>query len=189
MAIKSEISKLEKQLKLYKSIEKNNTKFTKMSKAQKRITIAKDVIASLRLGKFNASPGTYFSLADKNYREEEARPSDNQALLLDTAISCEVCAIGAIFASKVRSGNKCNLDLGGSPDDNILINNLKGIFTEKELRIIETAFEGEAQSNMVNDNIEIEAANWFRNNHPDKDDKRLIAIMKNIIKNKGTFVL
>jgi len=184
MAIKSEITKLEKQLKLYKSIEKGNAKFNKMTKMQKRVAIAEDVIASVKAFKFRASPGTYFNVINN-----EVRTSDPQAIIQHEETICNVCAIGAIFASKVKIGNKCTLDIDQELPDRSIIPNIKSIFSEKELRIIETAFEGDAQSNIVNDDEEEKARRWYDKNYPRDDDKRLIAIMKNIIKNKGKFVL
>lgn len=187
MAIKSEIRKLEKQLSLYKSVEKDNARFMKMSKTNKRIAIAQDVIASLKIGKYTATPGNYLEVqTDKDY---DSLPADSQALLRTEEVNCDVCAIGAIFASKVRKGNKCNYDLLNGNNDSSLIANLKGIFDEKELRIIETAFEGEAQSGLVRENEEEAAQAWFERNHPHDETKRLVAIMKNIIKNKGNFIV
>ena len=189
MAVKSEIQKLEKQLKLYKSVEKDNAKFNKMSKTQKRITIAEDVIASLKLGKYEATPGNYFGISSDNNEEDTIK--DPQALLIHEGVNCDVCAIGAIFASKVRKGNKCNIDLAYSDNthDTALIANLKGIFNEEELRIIETAFEGEVQNNCaLNEIAERKAEAWHNKNHPYDANKRLTAIMKNIIKNNGNFI-
>ena len=186
MAIKSEIKKLEKQLSLYKSVEKDNARFNKMSKAKKRITIAEDVIASLKINKYTATPGSYLEVqTNKDY---DSLPGDSQALLHTEEVSCDVCAIGAIFASKVRKGSKCNYDLLNGDNDSLLIANLKGIFNEIELRIIETAFEGEAQSGLVKEADEEAAVSWYGKNHPDDADKRLVAIMKNIIKNNGNFI-
>jgi len=186
MAIKSEIKKLEKQLSLYKSVEKDNARFNKMSKAKKRITIAEDVLASLKMGKYKAETGTYIEV--NTNKDHDSLPTDSQALLRTEEVQCDVCAIGAIFASKVRKGNKCNYDLFNGNNDSSLIANLKGIFNEIELRIIETAFEGEAQSGLVKEADEEAAVSWYEKNHPHNADKRLVAIMKNIIKNNGNFI-
>jgi hypothetical protein len=171
-------------LKLYKSIEKGNARFNKMTKMQKRVAIAEDVIASVRAFKFRAEPGTYFAM-----QNNDAITSDPQAIMQHEETVCNVCAIGAIFASKVKIGNKCTLNIDQKLGDRSIIPNIKSIFSEKELRIIEAAFERNAQDSIVPDDIEEKARKWHDKNHPMDDDKRLIAIMKNIIKNKGTFVL
>ncbi|MEK6829068.1 MAG: hypothetical protein AABY15_02995 [Nanoarchaeota archaeon] len=185
-----------------KTIEQNKT-FAKMGKMQKRVAIAHDVIASIKANKFKATPGTYCELKlNKKHKFEGAGDVELQSLMESGVVEkCNVCAIGGIFASKVAIGNKFKVSVEEDywndnklgietdvDDDELLIENLDGIYTERELRLIEFAFEGEdIRGEFYDEEIDIDALNSYKKVHK-KADERLIAIMQNIIKNEGKFI-
>ena len=195
-----------------KAIEKLNAKtiegnkaFAKMGKMQKRVAIAKDVIASINSKKFKATPGTYCQLKLNEKHEFEKEGKVELQTLMETGVveKCDVCAIGGIFASKVAIGNKFKVDIQAedywsdsqfvietdTDDDELLIENLKGIYNEEELRLIEYAFEGEDigfRHNDESDEFHKKALSYYKVYK--KADERLIAIMQNIIRNEGKFI-
>ena len=186
--LKDKLSKLEEQVKLYKTIVKNNDRFNKLSKMEKRVAIAKDVLEQIKIKKFKPAIGGYLNL-DEPIEEE----INIQELLITKETTCRVCAIGGIFASKVILGNKCDTTLDRYDtglDDDIMIDNLKSIFSEKELRKIEYAFEGfdVSYGDMNFSDKECSKYETFFESF-ENTEHRLKAIMLNIIKNKGKFVV
>lgn len=204
--------KSKREIALNAEIKRRNAKFAKMKPAQKRMAIAEDVLLQLRKNKYSAEAGVYCDInlkefiSSKKFGLNDENPDKEielQTLLLDGTIeSCEVCAIGSMFMSKVALGNKCTIlvetnwynderaDIVVSQLDSstLAIEHLKGIFTEKQLRYIEFAFEGCDIGNRFT-----EISSTFRekiydfHNEYETNDLRLKAIMENIIKNKGNF--
>lgn len=68
---------------------------------------------------------------------------------------------------------------------------LKGIFEPEQLRYMEYAFEGEDIKNTFTKKPDAfhEKVDAFWQKYNDDDNKRLTLIMKNIIRNEGTFKL
>lgn len=183
MAISKKVKETEAKLKLYKSMEKGNQRFRAMSSNKKKVAIAKDVLLQLSIKKYWADPGNYLGVeTDVNYNE------DPQACLADKSTTCSVCAIGALFISKVRIGNQFGGSIQEAIDGNKMVRHLRGIFSENELRYMEFAFEGNVQGGASFNEKESEKAIAFCDKYNDST-KRLKAIMENIIKNKGKFVL
>jgi hypothetical protein len=181
--------------------------FKSMSAPERRVAIAKDVIAGLRAKRLVAQSGVYFSPlinADKakkfdlatdnwgnkqNFQEE----LDMQQIFKFSMKSCECCAKGALFIAAVEkfdsvkdtnsvnaedAADRWNGDWVCSP----LIE--KGFFSRSQLDLIENFFEG---FDMYFKGTPIEKANQaFHDIYPKAED-RMIQIMKNIIKNEGTF--
>lgn len=184
------------------TINKKNEAFAKMTKMEKRIAIAKDVISQVRAKKLKASPGTYcyLNLNRKQKLDKKGRV-ELQTLMNDGAIaSCDVCAIGGIFASKVSIGNNFKVKVSKnwinekleiedeSIEDDDMVKSLKGIYTERELRLIEYAFEGKDIYDIFDkkpDNFHDALKNFYKEYK--KSENRLIAIMENIIRNEGEF--
>jgi len=116
MAKKSSKSKLVKSIKkLTKSIKKGNKKFKAATAAQKRVLIAKDVIASLGKRKIRPACGTWLStsaskmliyiapaLVTAKDLIEERQLSD----ILAELPTCRACAIGTMFNVSVQRFNK-----------------------------------------------------------------------------------
>jgi hypothetical protein len=187
------------------TIKEKNQAFSKMSKMHKRIAIAKDVIAQVKAKKFKASPGTYCKLKlNKRHKFKTEGEVELQLLMEDGAINkCNVCAIGSIFASKVSIGNKFKIevrDVGGwgdseltidtDLDDDDMMPSLRGIYTEKELRLIEYVFEGSDIGGFHDSELyEFHKTVQSYKKVYRKAEDRLIAIMENIINNEGIFKL
>lgn len=161
-----------------------NLAFAKLSPAKKRVAIARDVLKALRLQKLIPSTGTYvFQVA----------PGDNGQSL--DGGKCTVCALGGLFA--------CATDRGVGSLRTVLGNNsflaapiratLGQFFSWEQLGYIEAAFEMRAGWAAVEGTDPYallprayEAAEWCTGWAA---EERMVAIMRNIIRNGGTFNL
>jgi hypothetical protein len=154
-------------------IEKDNAAFEVMTNSQKRVAIAKDALQWIRLGALTPTKGTYL------------RPQLHPTLALDyperAAVqantlnwgACQCCALGAIFISKVNRFDNCSaMDFQSFVGQSRMMD---GIFDYIDLDRIETAFEGWAD----------DMYGWVKK-YPDAKP-RLMAILCNIIRNKGDF--
>ena len=181
--------------KYIKSIERSNSKFLKMTPAKQRVQIAKDVIAALKAKRLEAEHQTYLQvggyITENRILENE---SDSFKDTLKTIPTCTVCAKGAIFTCTVARKNKVTNEQAMSQnwDCDSLSKSLKGTFSAHQLRLIETEFEDDDIDGFGDAIARIAGAREIRpvmelhelfNNAED----RMIAIMKNIIANKGTF--
>lgn len=182
-------NKLKLFLKGKEETKKLNKEFQKASKSKQRVMIAEDVILQLKLNKFSGKSGTYLT-TNKNVLQDNESLQD---ILLVPDVKCEVCAIGGAFASCIRIKNEFILDgnftissylqEGQSMGDNPMRNVLEEYFSDNQLELIEDVFENRYNGENNSDKI-----SNFYNKYPDDTD-RLKAIMKNIVKNKGTFKL
>lgn len=174
------------------NLSEKNKKFWAMTKPQQRVAVAKDVIKQLNNGFLDAREGVYF------------RPEFNEIIeipQLDKAITqikkqgghCTVCGIGGCFVSLVRLGDKVEteeifgvfIEPRDSGDDYKMKQLLRKVFTPDQLSMIECAFERYTGHGDAPYQDRIKAAQFGRQYSDSKN--RLIAIMKNIIKNKGEF--
>lgn len=174
----------------------NNEMFNQLSPAGKRVAIAKDVIAALQSLQVRARSGVWVDLkkAPANWDAGiELQPVFKQT-------NCEACALGACFVSAVKLGNNCKLTEDAkydgfefSPpagdwgkDTTGMWTVLKRYFTERQLALIEFAFENGEGYYKYRDVANSEAANDFYYKYED-DEARMLAIMQNIVVNNGTF--
>lgn len=176
-----------------------------MTNSEKRVAVAKDVLKQLAARKIKASPGVYLHAElKKGAPGRESDGGDGYSELtgslqdhLTTKVKrCEVCALGAAFVSYVRLFNKVNIgdetdtyggaiegyysDLGGEINAYRPELQLKRIFSMDQLDLMEAAFEGERGPQAYSESF----AFYKKYRTP---TKRLEGIMRNIIKNKGTF--
>jgi len=173
---------------LNEATRKKNKEFKEMSKMEKRVSIAKDVIASLKSKKYIAEAGIYVNLVNgKNEDEDIAITLSN---MMKKDVKCEVCAIGSLFLSNLKK-SKTRI---GADDDDDMCASLSDVYTEEELRILEYCFEGDDISSSFNTdsyrNMRRDACDFYSENSGfgSDDDARLNAIMKNIIKHEGRFI-
>ena len=160
-----------------------NKEFSEMTKMEKRVAVARDVIASIKSLKYNTEAGTYLTMTKRGC-DEDVRVSILNLKKPD--VVCNVCAIGSMFVSNIKKTNTNSL----SEKNNKMISSLSELYTERELRFLEFAFEGSD----VDDQFQTDEAtasrhdakSFYREHGYDED--RLISIMKNIIKHKGKFV-
>ncbi len=167
-----------------------------------RIQIAKDVLRSLPV--LNVRTGTFVSDKDSTTSKElqtiaEIKDSKIQAQKLKQ--HCEVCALGACLLSAVKFTNKFKFDIKFDYFDDMyeldldpepIMKKLLPIFGKEQLALIEYAFEqGKGwivgEWNVDRYQKKLDKAEEFGNSFR-KDSERLRAIMKNIIKNDGTFI-
>lgn len=150
--------------------------------AQLRVKVAKDVQKQILAQKYNARSGFAYLGTFKSFHEK-----------------CDVCAMGACFLSafKLFDGDvaqnirNCNSygDSNNIGDDDIILS-LKSIFTERQLKLIEAAFECNSYIAFYNNNGGVRYERGIGGNKwecIEDDVDRLYAIMQNIIDNKGKF--
>lgn len=187
-----------------KKIQAANAKFAKLGKAEKRVQIAKDVISSLKSRKMSASPGVYFRSTKANFEKFEQLniPSSEIEVqdVMNNVQSCEVCALGAVFVCAVKRANKLKMEEIGEHelyvkfglDSNQISPYIDKFFSPTQRMLIENAFEMYTVNNKIDMRISEEifmtAVKYNRGfHHRTSSNMRMIRIMKNIIRNKGTF--
>lgn len=201
---------LSKAQKLKREIAKRNRLFAAANPAEKRVLIAKDVIAQIRLGRFKAatqtwvSPNVRFSsnlpLAEHSsdlIMEFGADASMRDLFLGKQIQSCNCCALGAMFMScTLYNNNQTAEDFENETDwqfdsriegkNGGFSNGLNKFFSGAQLKLIESAYEGGIGAFEAPTSKQAIVYKWV-DDLPD-DKKRLVAIMENIIENEGTFV-
>ena len=159
------------------------------------VAIAKDVIAQLRLERFRAKTGQYIGVILDNsvYNEdyhEALKESFQKHFKENKGTTCEVCALGAAFVSMVNIENKCSIDEVICQHN--MFDRLEKHFGADNIALMESAFEGSCMDNSPNGtNLSIDmldVAGKWGNKYKD-NDKRLRAIMLNVIRNNGDFKL
>lgn len=171
-----------------------NEEFKKATKAQKRVMIAKDVLAQIKTKRYVGESGCWVQTNINATCEKDLKDEDSvQELFAEKKIeSCNVCALGGLFMSCTNLNNNTTVqDLKNEfyigdlvADDDKISNGLNRIFTQKQLMLIEIYFEG--SQGYFRDNLSSdEKAETFLENY--SDDERLEMIMQNIIDNNGTF--
>lgn len=176
-----------------------------MTKAAMRVQIAKDVLALLKKKKISAEHGVYLSTNDPAW---DALPVDvNPEKKVEAPKKCEACAIGLCFVAALNRYNdlkikELSVNLGTvfkrgqrhectqlSVEREHMVEYLAPWFTTKQLDMIEHAFEGIDFARVSNKNEIARLEEFHRKYAGDMSaaNDTVIAIMKNIIKNKGTF--
>lgn len=175
---------------VYKRIKRSNEKFAAMSKAEKRVQIAKDVLLQIEAKRIKPQAGVYIQAKVKNtfaFGKEWDDPIINEKEQVQDTLknaTCDACALGSMFICAVDRHDRlriknlntfavsaypkdknAEIELGGSD----MYDYLSKFFSSDQLVAIEDAFEGDYKD-------------------ISSDKKRLKAIMNNIIKNNGKFV-
>lgn len=164
------------------------------TKAQMRVKIARDVLKQIKAKKLVPRNGTYMDVGN-HFEYFSKLGLLNPSIQFNTVLptKCEVCALGAVFIAAVDKNNTLEIgELTYTPDrlrrypsyfD--MQNYLSKWFSREQLHLIESVFESNSDYSFLN----------FRKTVSDTPlrkiaaSKMLTAIMKNIIKNKGTFVI
>ena len=169
-------------------------KWDAASRAQRRVMVAEDVLAQVKLGEIKVTSGTYLSVN----QEFAGGLCQDDALydVINETRKCKACAIGSVFYSKITNYGYCSKDHKmsamnrGSDGIEMFETNMVDImadaFTEKELRTLEYAFEGYNYGGIEFSEDDGDILRKYHHKHA-SDKARLKAIMKNIIKNKGDF--
>lgn len=152
----------------FKSIRERNAEFDSLSLMEKRVALAKDVLAQLELKKFSACSGTYILVQDQNTENEV----------------CNVCALGSLVMSLVD---------GEAVDENgyeavgcAAILDQNDLWTWRESDMIEAAFEGWQLDYYNPETGDLEKQYVF-SRHSQKSTTRLRVLMENIVRNSGNF--
>ncbi len=189
--------------------------FNALSNNEKAVLVAKDVLEQVKAEKYIPNTGTYIHVFGDGFNFEGSIKEN-----FDQIQQCKVCALGSMLMSSTHLGNILTTsDIDNYPDADDLRDSEKitelfsSIFTNKQLLLIETAFEGysdfwgetkaqikknyeenfiydEQADRYANETLTFEetlACEMFNRKYPD-DDKRLNAICRNIIRNKGVFM-
>lgn len=192
-------------------LRREKDEFKKMTKAEKRVAIAKDVLAQIKCENYVPRSGVYVDInptrkaMDKGLYIDSLSQRPADLMLEEGLVTCTVCAKGAMFMSHIRKdSDTCSVSDAkeGDSEDNIE-ERLTDIFDEKQLDMIEAAFESDGAFYADNHVGNFEKEDWdgnityigkagkaerFGEKYSD-DQRRLVGIMKNIIKNEGTFKL
>lgn len=122
------------------SVEERNRQFEQMSDAEKRVTLAKDILTALGLDRFR--PWSTYIL---NAPENEWEVFENGAAR-ESSEPCLACGIGAFWlAYSFRTGTRLRERVLLRPyragDGNVMLDQLEAVISRKQLRLIECAFE------------------------------------------------
>lgn len=206
-----------KAQKLQREIARRNRVFQAATKAEKRVLIAADVIDQIKTKRLKARSLAWIipESLDRFQASFEAERINSSAVYgADASVQqlflskkmepCNCCALGGLFMSCTLYNNKttvreldaARLDLGSrifDPGVPRPSNGLTTFFSAQQLQLIELAFEGgygffdDTDTDTYTYDDVLDKAHDFYLAHED-DEKRLLAIMRNIIKNKGKFV-
>ena len=173
------------------------TKKKRLTNAEKRVAIAEDVLENL--DRLIVRTGNYIC----GTLPEEVNPKDNaQEKVKAIQAYCTVCALGACLLSHVRLWDRVMMGeiVGTYPTQYLNVRYadttapLKRYFTQRQLNLIESAFEVRPlNKEYAASDEEIAQAMFFGRGYTGKSydiisKNRLKAIMKNIVKNEGAFV-
>jgi len=170
------------------------------TRRKKAVAIAKDVIAQLRLKRLIADTGIYCRVYydDAHQYFEDAVNLDHsfqETFKNDKKVSCGVCAMGAVFIGYINRFNEVVNDSVKNVMSTDIVTLLDGIFSEFQLRLMEFVFEGnwEVCPAELDDCPEekeklTRKGQQYYDKYPD-DNQRLRAIMLNVVRNNGEFVL
>jgi len=163
-----------------------NKQFEQLSKAEKRVAIAKDVLKLIKAEKLIPETGSYVEndqLDSILWNNDEV---DIKKALKELQQPCEVCALGAIFYAETIKRNDCVI-VGRFVRRDDITKRMKDIFTKGQMIMIESAFEsGDFNELRIVSQGNIELSINFGSQYTEPKE-RLVAIMENIVKNKGTF--
>ncbi len=177
--------------KLREKIEKNNDLFKKAKPLEKAVMIAQDCLDRIKLKQFTIAKGEYIN---SDYLYESFNVTDSVKEIINSNLDlpqCSMCAKGALFMCNIGRKNELSINQLWNEDDiSSKSKDMFNIFGERNYHLIETAFEktdinnSSEKSGISEDKISLAIEFGFSYIN---DEKRLKAICKNIIKNKGIF--
>lgn len=158
-----------------------------MSPTEARVLVAKDVLALLDAEVLRVSYGEYMPETSSYVAPDTPMHQIVDQWLADD--DCTVCALGAALVASVRRFNACTYGgvyRGGVPQRRLVIKYLEQLFSQKQIDLIEYAFEEWAIGKDDFNDDEVEACTMFSRAVQDCA-KRFRAIFENIAVNDGTF--
>jgi hypothetical protein len=163
------------QLKNYEEkTMKANERYKLMTRKQRKVAIAKDVIKQVNAGVFDAKSQHGYVVPMNGYLNGPVE----QRNAIAVAKECHVCARGALMLSRIAKFNDMVINpICGNIEQEQTAKALEDAFTSRELYEIERAFEGGEDGS--------DYRRFFLDHK--NSNNRLIAICQNIIDHKGTF--
>lgn len=149
-----------------------------LTKKNQRIAIAKDVLKQIAAEKL--IPADIYCApyhANGNYAELPEKSVSLQKFFKQNVKTCKVCAIGAAFVSAVNLYNECESEGGSSIGKYFMSKKLRDYFDISQINLLEKVYECWDEFAKWSD--------WCSLTR----EQRLVAIMKNIIKNDGRLVI
>lgn len=164
-------------------VNKSNDTFKRASKAKRRCMVARDVIRALNTKLFEAN--NHGGYVDNLHVYGNDWDKDLREVLINKNPNCNVCGKGSILLCTVMRQDNLKAGEGTSigffQTGERMSNGLKGLFSQDQLDLIEGHYEVGGNSHV----------RFVLPNSPfkkyDGGEERMIAIMKNIIRNKGEF--
>ena len=169
---------------------------TARMRATQRVRIAKDVLAQLNAGTILAKRGDYVTWSDADFTKVLRKSEANEKIVLPDVVSA--CAIGSVFTAALDRYDAMRIKDLASPgyaeiEDHDMLMYLQPWFEEDELRLMECIFEDNYPSYRMDHEIveafKEKAIKQSRSKTQSTAEKILRAMMRNIVKNNGEFVL
>jgi hypothetical protein len=169
-----------------------------LPKDKARVEIAKDVIEALQTKRLLATSAVYFSgrFPEKRGTAVELRS------VLQKMPPCHVCGIGACFVAAAARVDNLFVSFGNEGDAYVgtstIVKTLRAWFSDDQLGMIECAFEGfttpaaELRNRKSTDYWK-RATDFYFKNMPNSGTAEetaeviMLKIMRNIVRNRGTF--
>lgn len=174
---------------------KTEEKWKSSKRSEKRVIIAKDVIKQINNQKIKPNTGSYINAVDLKNNPEFCFYNDDNFDVKENYknLSCSACALGSLMLVITSYDN--NLQIQDFKHENFKSSKLRkmfySIFSKRQLALIELAFEVRCTFfyENVHDLIEKDKIDsiirYYETLNP---YERMMLIMKNIIKNNGTFM-
>lgn len=167
-------------MKEFKVIEKDV--FNKMSRNEKRVHLAKDVLLRIKSEHLYLSKGEFFS------NKYEMTHSKLKSFI--NTQQCIVCAKGAIFCSYVGIVNEIEYVPNQRVDNwKKDLDPLLKIFTRFELDLFETLYENIMYSWCKSRRTIFNILEYYQENTALSNLERIIDLMENIIENEGELII
>lgn len=173
-----------------KIIEESNKNFQNLSDAKKRVAIAKDALDQVLAKNYKVKTGQYVTFLGTGSPVEKSEELDVPVACNLQDVKCQVCARGALFVSALRKDASIEPETLPSSDflgNDEITETENNYFSREQLDLIESAFETDAFCDEAPEELAM-AAVLYGMSLGNKDE-RLVAILKNIIRNKGEFVI
>lgn len=170
-------------------IARENAKFEKLTAKEKRVQIARDVLAQLTLKRLVPTPGVWLNgktEGSRLYSEKDIKKDRQLQEVLKDRKTCTGCALGGMFMCAVERANELKLselnDVDEGVDFDDAMKYLGRFFDGEQLEMIETAFERGDGATSAGDEAQDFCANV------DDASERMRLVMENIVVNGGKFV-
>lgn len=191
--VKGATSKAPKSPRKPYDVDKANKAFAKLTDAQKRVAIAKDALLWLESSPVKIQGGSYLTFSRKSVPDSASGKDYDARTLIEQGESCSCCAMGMLLYAHIRRLDQVSVYVG--PGDacgfgDSTVKSAANYFPIEHLRLIECAFEGFFVHKEAGLDIPKGLKSYGRQWNaafPRQKRKRLAAILKNIIRNKGDF--